>query len=124
MAQSTKASTKSRKKKQATSGTTVMRLAGASLKDARKTLSSPIPAVAGKTIKRSVTIQLELDQEAHEVVGDGGFSALVNDGLRRALQALRLSALIKEYEDKHGEITTEESAAALARARERGKVHR
>jgi hypothetical protein len=76
---------------------------------------------ASKTIKRSVTIRLDLDEEAHEIVGERGFSALVNDGLERAIQARRITSLIEEYEAAHGVISVAEGEAALAEALGRGR---
>lgn len=63
-------------------------------------------------VKRSVTIRAELDARAHELVGDRGFSNLVNEGLELVLQARGFGEILAEYEAKHGVITTEEIAAA------------
>lgn len=91
---------------------------------AKKPRASPAKRASNGTVKRSVTIREDLDREAHDIVGDRGFSALLNEGLEWALQARRVMRLITEYEEKHGAITDEEGAAALARARTKGRARR
>ena len=68
-----------------------------------------------KQVRRTVTIPFELDREAHELVGEREFSALVTRGLMRELQAKRIDAIITEYEQLHGAITAEEIEAARKR---------
>jgi len=68
-----------------------------------------------KQVRRTVTIPFDLDREAHELVGEREFSALVTSGIVHELQARRIDAIIDEYEQKHGAITPEELEAARKR---------
>ncbi len=69
------------------------------------------------SVKRSVTIRADLDERAHALVGDGGFSNLVNEGLARAIQARMVKQFIGEYETKHGVISAKEIANVLRTAK-------
>lgn len=64
------------------------------------------------TVKRSVTFSSDVDERAHELVGDRGFSSFVNEATRAALNLMATSQIVQEYEAKHGVITEEEMAKA------------
>lgn len=70
------------------------------------------PSRKAKQVRRTVTIPVELDREAHDLVGNRAFSALVTRGLERELQAQRIDALLQEYEEEHGPLTYDEIEAA------------
>lgn len=74
-------------------------------KNARK---KPVAKPAIKLVKRSVTLDPKLDAEAHRLVGDRGFSALVNDALERELQGRRLQHWLDERERELGPIPEED----------------
>lgn len=65
------------------------------------------------TVKRSVTIDRALDEQAHRLVGDRGFSALVSSALESELQHRRIDDWLAEREAKLGPIPE----ASLQRAK-------
>jgi post-segregation antitoxin (ccd killing protein) len=75
-------------------------------------MATPKSVPAG-TIKRSVTLDKRLDEKAHALVGDRGFSALVNTALATELQRRRIDDWLAEREAELGPIPDE----ALERAK-------
>ncbi|HVS46433.1 MAG TPA: hypothetical protein VMS32_07180, partial [Verrucomicrobiae bacterium] len=59
---------------------------------------------AQRAVKRSVTFDPQLDAQAHALVGNRGFSALVNDALRSELQHRRLQHWLDEETNELGPI--------------------
>jgi len=66
-------------------------------------MAPPKPVPTG-TIKRSVTLDKGLDEQAHALVGDRGFSALVNTALETELQRRRIDDWLAEREAELGPI--------------------
>lgn len=64
------------------------------------------------TVKRSVTFSQRIDSRAHELVGDRGFSAFVNEATAVALQFAATDQFIHDYENQHGTISEGEMAVA------------
>jgi len=60
------------------------------------------------TVKRSVTISDATDQAAHALVGDRGFSALVNQALEHELRRQRVFELLARLDEKYGPLTSEQ----------------
>jgi len=56
-------------------------------------------------VKRSVTLERFWDEAAHDLVGDRGFSELVNDAVKRAVQRLLIERDLAAYEAEHGAIS-------------------
>lgn len=67
---------------------------------------------------------MDVDSRAHELVGERGFSAFVNDATRAALNLMGTNQIIEEYEAQQGVITETEvqrARAALQKARKMRK---
>lgn len=75
-------------------------------------MAAPKPVPSG-TIKRSITLDKGLDERAHTLVGDRGFSALVNTALETELQRRRIDDWLEEREVELGPIPDD----ALERAK-------
>ena len=60
------------------------------------------------TIKRSITIEASVDERAHELVGERGFSALVNQALTNEVQRRRTQELLRELDAEYGPLTEED----------------
>jgi hypothetical protein len=73
------------------------------------------------TIKRSVTFAADIDERAHQLVGERGFSAFVNDATRAALQFAATDRLIAELEGEHGPVTDTELDQARSKLRQARK---
>lgn len=73
----------------------------------RKTRVEPQPRV-----KRSVSIDADVETEALEIIGERGFSGYVNEALRRENQRQRVLARVARYEAEHGPIPDELQAKA------------
>lgn len=58
-------------------------------------------------IKKSVTLDAELVEEAQRYLGEGGLSRLVNEGLRQQILIHRGRAAVAAYEAEHGPIPAE-----------------
>ncbi len=66
------------------------------------------PASKASTIKRSITIEASVDERAHELVGERGFSALVNQALANEVQRRRTQELLRELDSEYGPLTEED----------------
>jgi hypothetical protein len=80
----------------------------------------------GRAIKRSVTIQPEIDAAVVRRVGTGEYSRFTNGALLMALQAEGILETMAAFERKHGALTAEDyekakrsEDAAVRRARRR-----
>jgi hypothetical protein len=60
------------------------------------------------TEKVSVTLDVNLVEQARAAAGEGGLSAFLNTALARELQRARLTELLHEFEAEHGPITAED----------------
>jgi hypothetical protein len=75
-----------------------------------------VPRTAiGGTVKRSVTIGKDVDEQVRKLAGAGGFSAFLNDAALMALQAQGIRDWLVDFEAQHGAITEEEMQAARRR---------
>lgn len=63
------------------------------------------------TVKRSVTLDEELVEEALGFVGERGLSRVLNEGLRRQVLIERSRRLVAEHEAQAGPIGAEALAA-------------
>ena len=66
------------------------------------------------TVKRSVTLDAELVEEALELLGSENLSRILNDGLRQQVLAARGRAAVERFEEEHGPIGDEDLAAVDA----------
>jgi len=66
------------------------------------------------TVKRSVTLDQELVDEALAFVGERGLSRALNDGLRHQVLLERGRQLLAAYEAEHGPISAETLATVDA----------
>ncbi len=66
------------------------------------------------TVKRSVTLDEELVEEALQFVGERGLSRLLNEGLRRQVLVARAQRLVEAFEREHGPIPDADLAAVDA----------
>lgn len=67
------------------------------------------------TIKRSVTLDKTLDEAAHRIAGDRGFSEFVNDAVRLRVQQHLIADDIAQYERERGKIPDDVRANAVAK---------
>lgn len=70
------------------------------------------------TKKYTVTLPEELAEEIRSEVGPGAFSAYVTHAIERQREHDRLGELVAWMEEKHGQVTEAELAAAEAERRE------
>jgi hypothetical protein len=66
-------------------------------------------------IRRSVSLERDVDSLAHELVGDANFSAFVNEAMREKAQRVQMLHLLDDLDAEFGEIDekTKEKADAL-----------
>ncbi len=69
--------------------------------------------------KVSLSLDPDLVAEARELVGRGGLSALVNDGLRLRLQQVRITRLLDEMDDEFGPVPDDVAEEVAQEWRER-----
>lgn len=67
-----------------------------------------------RVVKKSVTLEAELVEEAQLYLGEGGLSRFVNEGLRRQLLVERGRRAVVDYETEHGPIPEDALAAVDA----------
>jgi len=67
-------------------------------------LGNPDQGVAMARTEITMTLDKKIADELREVAGSEGISAMVNDALRRHLQALRVRKMLKEMEERDGPI--------------------
>lgn len=60
------------------------------------------------SVKRSITIESAVDRKAHDLVGERGFSALVNEALAHEVQRRETRTLLAELDAEFGPLTEEE----------------
>ena len=72
--------------------------------------------VAGRrnAIRRSVSLDPDVDAMAHRLAGDRDFSSFVNDALRRDIQRTQMLGLLRDLDEELGPV----GDAAKARAEE------
>ncbi|MFD8824138.1 hypothetical protein ACFV1C_17470 [Streptomyces sp. NPDC059605] len=70
------------------------------------------------TKKYTVTLPEELAEEIRSEVGPGAFSAYVTRAMERQREHDRLGELVAWMQERHGQVTEEELAAAEAERRE------
>ena len=77
---------------------------------------TPIPRVATiGTVKRSLTIGKDVDEQVRKAAGARGYSAFMNDAAVMALQAIGIRDWLVDFEAQYGAITEEEMQNARAR---------
>ena len=76
------------------------------------------------TVKRSLTVGKDVDEQVRNVAGAGGYSAFMNDAAVMALQARGIREWLVDFEARYGAISEDEvkdarrrRAAAAASAR-------
>jgi hypothetical protein len=57
------------------------------------------------TVKRSVTLDEDLDRELSERYGPGGKSRFLNEAARDALARVRVAELLQRYESDEGPVS-------------------
>jgi len=65
-------------------------------------------------MKKSITVPVDVMEEASRLLGDNSFSAYVTNALRRQIQNDNLVRLVAELEEDYGPVTDEEYQQALA----------
>jgi hypothetical protein len=89
----------------------------------KATASKPLRgSTARKTvIRRSVSLDRDVDALAHELVGEANFSSFVNDAMREKAQQIQMTRLLDDLDADFGEIddATKEKANRLWRTASR-----
>jgi hypothetical protein len=83
-----------------------------------------VRTAVGGTVKRSVTIGKDVDEQVRKVAGAGGFSAFMNDAALMALQAQGIREWLIDFEAEHGAITEEEMQNARRRLAAAGSARK
>ena len=65
-------------------------------------------------VRRSVSLERDVDALAHELVGDANFSAFVNEAMREKTQQIQMLRLLGDLDAEFGEIDDETKAKAEA----------
>jgi len=73
---------------------------------------------SGSAVKRSITIRRDVDASIRHAIGDGQYSAFINDAAILALQTQAITEWLTEFEAQNGEITDEELNLAHERLRD------
>ena len=84
-------------------------------KSPAKKRSSIGSAARTTVIRRSVSLERDVDALAHELVGDANFSAFVNEAMREKAQQVQMQRLLDDLDAEYGSIDndTKEKAKAL-----------
>ena len=71
------------------------------------------------TVKRSVTLDADIDSELTERYGSGGKSRFLNEAAREALDRVRIAELLERYDAQEGPVPdgVRTEIAALPRPR-------
>jgi len=66
-------------------------------------------------IRRSVSLDRDVDALAHELVGEANFSSFVNEAMREKAQQIQMTRLLDDLEAEFGEVddATKEKANQL-----------
>ena len=66
-------------------------------------------------IRRSVSLERDVDALAHQLVGDANFSAFVNEAMREKAQQVQMHRLLDDLDAEYGPIdgSTKKQAEAL-----------
>jgi hypothetical protein len=66
-------------------------------------------------IRRSVSLDRDVDALAHELVGEANFSSFVNDAMREKAQQIQMTRLLDDLDAEYGPIddATKEKADKL-----------
>ena len=65
---------------------------------------APAPRIKPTVVRRSVSLDPDVDALAHALVGEAQFSALVNEALRRHVQQRQMLALLDDLDAKFGPV--------------------
>jgi hypothetical protein len=84
----------------------------------KATASKPVRQTV---IRRSVSLDRDVDALAHELVGEANFSSFVNDAMREKAQQIQMTRLLDDLDSDFGEIddATKEKANRLWRTASR-----
>jgi hypothetical protein len=84
----------------------------------KATASKPVRKTV---IRRSVSLDRDVDALAHELVGEANFSSFVNDAMREKAQQIQMTRLLDDLDSDFGEIddATKEKANRLWRTASR-----
>jgi hypothetical protein len=85
------------------------RLPGKQTRPKRRRL---VIASAPSIVRRSITLDAELDREAHALVGEGGFSAFVADALRSRVQCEKMVRFLDTLDEEYGPPSSGDMAKA------------
>jgi len=80
----------------------------------------------GNAIRRSVSLDPDVDAMAHRLAGDRDFSSFVNEALRRDIQRTQMLGLLRDLDEEFGTVGEAAKAKAeeLWRARSRSTAER
>jgi hypothetical protein len=70
--------------------------------------------VKPRIVRRSITIDVELDRKAHELARGADFSSYVSEALRRRIQQDRILAFLDQLDREHGPVSPKIAAEARA----------
>jgi len=59
-------------------------------------------SVARTVVRRSVSLDRDVDARAHELVGDANFSAFVNEAMREKAQQIQMHRLLDDLDAEYG----------------------
>jgi hypothetical protein len=85
-----------------------------------------VVARRGNAIRRSVSLDPDIDAMAHQLAGDSDFSSFVNEALRRDIQRTQMLGLLRDLDEEFGTVseTARARAEELWRARSRSTAER
>lgn len=80
----------------------------------------------GKVVRRSVSLDPEVDAMAHKLAGGSDFSSFVNEALRRDIQRTQMLGLLRDLDEKFGPLSeaAKKGAEALWQARSHSTAER
>jgi hypothetical protein len=80
-----------------------------------RTKAPPKKDARTTVVRRSVSLERDVDALAHELVGDANFSAFVNEAMREKAQQIRMQHLLDDLDAEYGPIDskTKKKAEAL-----------
>ena len=77
--------------------------------------TKPTPKTRTTVVRRSVSLERDVDALAHQLVGDANFSAFVNEAMRAKAQQVQMQRLLDDLDAEYGPIDnkTKKKAEAL-----------
>jgi hypothetical protein len=91
-----------------------------------RNLKKSVSGGRARPVRRSVSLEPDIDALAHELAGNGDFSSFVNEALRREIQRKQMLDLLDDLDARFGapSDTATAKAEALWQARSRSTAGR